>query len=75
MEALAMTKGEWAGWMAGAAGVALAAQAAWSVGRGVASAVSGAPPLVKLACLSGAAAIVLAVWQALEDDRTDSPCA
>lgn len=65
-----MTKGDWTGWLAGAAGVALAAQAALSAGRSVASAFSGAPPLVKLACVGGAAAIALAVWQAVEDDRT-----
>jgi hypothetical protein len=70
-----MTKGDWAGWLAGAAGLALAAQAALSAGRSVASAFSRAPPLVKLACLGGVAAIVLAVWQAAEDDCTDSPSA
>lgn len=62
-----MTRGDWAAWLAGAAGVALAAQAAIAVGRGVASAVAGAPPLVKLALVAGGAAAVLAFLQAEED--------
>jgi integral membrane sensor domain MASE1 len=63
-----MTKGEWAGLLAGAAVAALWAQAAISAARGVGSAFSRAPGLVKLACVAGVAATVLGIWQSAEDD-------
>ncbi|MFN6956423.1 MAG: hypothetical protein ACK4PG_16660 [Acetobacteraceae bacterium] len=68
-----MTKGEWAGRLAGAAGAALAAQAAIAVARDVGSAFSRAPVLVQLACVAGVAAVVLGLWQSAEDDRKASP--
>ncbi|MCX7685031.1 MAG: hypothetical protein N2Z67_07140 [Acetobacteraceae bacterium] len=68
-----MTKGEWADWLAGAAAAALAAQAAIWAARGVGSAFSRAPGLVKMACVAGAAAVALWLWEAAEQGTEGSP--
>ncbi|MCS6932715.1 MAG: hypothetical protein NZM27_10945 [Acetobacteraceae bacterium] len=68
-----MTKGQWAGCLAGAAAAALLAEAVWSGVRSVGRAFAEASPLGKVAAVAGVAAVALWLCDDIKAGPKGSP--